>query len=443
MMTPRLPEIRNALEGIVPSILATADVDGIPNVSLISHVQYVDPDHVALSYQFFNKTRRNLLATRLASVTVVDPDTNAQYRLTLEYLETQTSGPLFEIMRAKLAGIASHSGMQDVFRLLGSDVFRVREIEPVASEVMARPTKRNALAAARRSCEQFSRASEMGELFDTLLACLQQHFGIEHAMVLMLDQISNRLYTVSSRGYPFSGIGSEVGLGDGVIGVAAAQRVPIRIGHMTSQYTYRAAVLDSARAAGLEWACANAIAFPGLEAPQSQIAVPILCEDQTMGVLFAESTEPNQFGYDEEDALTLIAELVSARVALLQKDETAERAQPALPGSDAGGKAIRLRHYRIDNSVFVDDVYIIRGVAGAILWKLAREHAQSGRVAFTNRELRLDPALRLPDYIDNLEARLLLLQRRLSERGAGIVIDKCGRGRFRFLVEGKLSLEET
>ncbi|MFC5585323.1 GAF domain-containing protein [Nitratireductor kimnyeongensis] len=443
MTTTWLPEIRNALEGIVPSILATADVDGIPNVSLISHVQYVDPDHVALSYQFFNKTRRNLLATRLASVTVVDSDTNAQYRLTLEYLETQTSGPLFEIMRAKLAGIASHSGMQDVFRLLGSDIFRVREIEPVASEVIARPMKRNALAAARRSSEQFLRASDMGELFDTLLACLQQHFGIEHAMVLMLDQVSSRLYTVSSRGYPFSGIGSEIGLGDGVIGVAAAQRVPIRIGHMTSQYTYRAAVLDSARAAGLEWTCANAIAFPGLEAPQSQIAVPILCEDQTMGVLFAESTEPNQFGYDEEDALTLIAELVSARVALLQKEETAERAHSVLPGTGAAGKAIRLRHYRVDNSIFVDDVYIIRGVAGAIFWKLAREHAQSGRVAFTNRELRLDPALRLPDYIDNLEARLLLLQRRLSEREVGIVIDKCGRGRFRFLVEGKLSLEET
>ena len=126
---------------------------------MISHVQYVDPEHVALSYQFFNKTRRNLLATSRASVAVVDPDTNAQYRLTLDYVETQTSGPLFESMRAKLAGIASHSGMQGVFRLLGSDVFRVRAIEPIPS-VRCRSRRRpNLLAAGAAHCEQIAAAA--------------------------------------------------------------------------------------------------------------------------------------------------------------------------------------------------------------------------------------------------------------------------------------------
>ena len=37
-----------------------------------------------------------------------------QFRLQLEYEETRTSGPLFETMKAKLAGIASHSGMEGV-----------------------------------------------------------------------------------------------------------------------------------------------------------------------------------------------------------------------------------------------------------------------------------------------------------------------------------------
>ncbi len=43
----------------MPSVMATCSQDGTPNVSMISQVHYVDRDRVALSYQFFNKTRQN------------------------------------------------------------------------------------------------------------------------------------------------------------------------------------------------------------------------------------------------------------------------------------------------------------------------------------------------------------------------------------------------
>jgi hypothetical protein len=442
MMPLTLGSIRNCLEGIVPSVLATADAEGMPNVSLISHVHYVDPDHVALSYQFFNKTRRNLLATRYASVAVVDPETNAQYRLALRYIETQTSGPLFEAMRAKLAGIASHTGMQGVFRLLGADVFHVGTIEPIPTLTIAAAPRRNLLSAARATADRIGASTELGDLFDTVLAGLQQDFGIEHAMVMMLDRSADRLYTVATRGYPVSGIGSEVGLGEGVIGVAAEHGVPIRIGRMASEYAYGNAVRDSARAAGLDWRGENAIPFPGLQEPQSQFAMPILRDGRAIGVLFAESAEPNRFGYDEEDALSLVAGQLSAMIALLQIEEGREEvALPRQPQA-ATGQEIRIRHYCADHTVFIGHDYLIKGVAGAILWKLAREHEASGRVEFTNRELRLDPDLRLPEYAENLEARLVLLQRRLAERNAGITIDKCGRGRFRLVVNGHLALEE-
>ena len=81
----RLEALRDCFEGYVPSILATTDADGMPNVSLLSQVHYVDPKRVALSYQFFNKTRRNILATRRASVTVMDPATMAQFRMEHEF----------------------------------------------------------------------------------------------------------------------------------------------------------------------------------------------------------------------------------------------------------------------------------------------------------------------------------------------------------------------
>jgi hypothetical protein len=69
-----------------------------------------------------------------------------------------------------------------------------------------------------------------------------------------------------------------------------------------------------------------------------------------------------------------------------------------------------------------------------------RDYVQHQRTEFSNRELRLDGTLRLPDICDNLEARLILLQRRLNERCNFLRIEKTGRGRFRLAVKRPVPL---
>ena len=134
-----LTSIRASLEGAIPSEIATCDAHGVPNVSVISDVHFVDANHVAISYQFFSKTRANILANPQATVLLKHPHTCAQYRIYLRYLRTENEGPLFETMRAKLAGIASHEGMSGIFKLLGADIYHVEEAEIVRGDMLPLP----------------------------------------------------------------------------------------------------------------------------------------------------------------------------------------------------------------------------------------------------------------------------------------------------------------
>ncbi len=233
-MTIPLDAIRGALDGVAPATVATCSADGVPNISFVSQVYYVDPENVALSFQFFNKTRQNVLATRRATALVIEADSFARYRIALEYLRIETSGPLFERMKAHLAGIASHTGMAGVFRLQGADVYRVLAIERVAgSSVPAVAPQRHHLAAVRAIAQRIAGCADLSNLLDEALAALDDSLGIRHAMILMADARARKLFTVASRGYEASGVGSEIAFGDGVIGVAAREMTPIRIAPTT------------------------------------------------------------------------------------------------------------------------------------------------------------------------------------------------------------------
>ena len=61
MTMARLPqEIRAALNNGVPALMVTCSADGTPNVTVLSQVYWVDETHVALSFQFFSKTIKNV-----------------------------------------------------------------------------------------------------------------------------------------------------------------------------------------------------------------------------------------------------------------------------------------------------------------------------------------------------------------------------------------------
>ncbi len=452
-----LTDVRRMLEGIIPPAMCSVSADGVPHVNYLSHAEYIDPEHIALTFQFFNRSRANVLATGRIALAVDDPYTGAGVVMQLQYEGTQTSGPVFERLRAKLAGIAAHTGMEKVFKLQGADLYKVLEVRRLDQQ-LALPglaPRCDLAAGARVLSQRLADCADLAELLQVTMDGLGRELNITHAILWLLDERQQSLYTLASRGYERSGVGAEMLLADaGLAGVAVREGVPVRIGHMTQAYHYGLSWRERAQALGLDAVIQSEIPLPGLEQPRSQLAVPLRARGRSVGALLVESDRDQFFSYDDEDALTLLGAQLAQALAALQAHEVeaaaatrpAALAPPAstasLPGAPLAGPPLRVRHYARDDSVFLDDHYLIKGVAGAILWKLASDNVHTGRSDFTTRELRLTGGnLRLPEVQDNLGVRLLLLERRLADRDAGIAIERSGRGRFRLRLQRPLALD--
>jgi hypothetical protein len=128
---PLSPEIRQALDNGMPALMVTCSADGTPNATVISQVYWVDDSHVALSFQFFSKTIRNVRENPRAWVGVTDFVGQADWGLDLEFERSETEGPIFDAMDMQIEAIASATGMSGIFKLKAADVYRVVAVERV------------------------------------------------------------------------------------------------------------------------------------------------------------------------------------------------------------------------------------------------------------------------------------------------------------------------
>ena len=458
-----LADLAPCFEGAVPAVIATADAAGTPNITYLSRVRMVDADHVALSNQFFSKTVRNLTERPRASVLLIDPLTYDEYRLTVVHERSERRGPVFERLRDDVDNIAAITGMEGIFRLRGADIYRVLDIEDLAAPGRRAESTRtpltagdtgpspDRLAAVAELTGRLGRAGDLDTLVQATVDGLASLLGYPHSMLLLLDEDGRRLFTIASHGYDDQGVGSEVPVGEGIIGMAAARAAPMRVGNFRQLRKYGLTVRRSFEDHG-EPGPGHDVALPGLPDGQSRLAVPVMALGRVTGVLTVESSASIAFDETDEAVLGLVAGAVAAAIAADATEAdttdttslaTGAAATPPTPAGDAATPATRVRFFTADGSTFLDGDYLIKGVAGRLLWALLGHHQREGRTEFTNRELRLDPTLELPEFRDNFESRLILLKRRLDERAAPIRIDKTGRGRFRLTVDTALHLEQA
>lgn len=458
-----LESLGPCFQGLLPGWLYTCSRDGVPNVAMLSHVDYVDSRHVALSFQFFNKSRRNIAENPKALVRFYNPDTLQAYRLRLRYARSETEGPLFESMRLRIEAIASYSGLKGIFKLLAADIYEVESAEaegdPGATEVVAALSRAGSasapvpftMKALQELSDRIHQAPSLECLLESILETLESLFGFRHSMVLLAGEQPDRFTTIATRGYAGGGVGSEVGIGDGIIGMVAEARKPIRISGLLRHLLYAHAVGKRASESG-QPSSERCIPLPGLQSPQSQLGIPLLAHGELLGVLCVESDGPYRFHEEDKTYLEVLGGYLAIAIqnALLRERSeepeeavaTTPRARRSAAPAAPGGRTLEVAYYAGDECVLVNGEYLVRSLPARILRKLLSESAGAARKEFTNRQLRLDKSLSLPAFRDNLESRLILLRRRLEERCPEIRIVPSGRGRFMLEVGADLTMVE-
>ena len=441
-MTLTLDQLSACFEGVIPSVIATAAADGTPNVSYLSHVVKVNDCHVALSNQFFAKTSANVRANRSAALLLVCPRTGDQYLLDLSWETLLDHGPIFDQIDRALRAAIAQTGMANVMRLKGVDVFRVDDIRAVPSALLRNeippdsdgPSMRTLAEMTARLADQ-TRAED---LFEMLMHDSCALADCANAVLLVHEPERSVLVTAGSIGYAEPATGSEVALGDMLIGEAAAARSSLKISDLSRMRRMGRAAIAELTGGDYE----RSIPVPQLIGAMSQIAVPMSTHGDLLGVLFLESQRRLAFDEEMTASLEALVRQASSTLALIESRASASSTvQRARAPAAAAGPTLAIRIHRFDDSVFIDDRYVIKGVAGRLLAFLIERFLAEGRDTFTNREIRLTSELRLPRFKDNLETRLLLLARRLEDQAFPIRLLRQGRGIMVLRVTGSPALQ--
>ena len=128
--------------------------------------------------------------------------------------------------------------------------------------------------------DRIHRADSLERLLDSILEGLEESFGFAHSMILVPTDEEGVFVTIASRGYPENGVGAEARIGEGIIGMVAEARKPIRISGLIRQCCTRYAVQKRAQEAGHLLARSPDSASRASQ-PDSQLGVPLLVRRRT------------------------------------------------------------------------------------------------------------------------------------------------------------------
>jgi adenylate cyclase len=159
----------------------------------------------------------------------------------------------------------------------------------------------------------------------TLLEHLDHFFEFKHSMILLANSGEPFLVVRASHGYTETGSGARVRIGKGIIGIVAQRKKMLNVPNIASRLAY----MNPGRAASGTAEQEITIKLPGLSNPKSQVAFPLLVQDELVGVIAVESEEARLYNQADEEIIGIIGEQAAMAIqkARLYEAEQARHKQ--------------------------------------------------------------------------------------------------------------------
>ena len=180
----------------------------------------------------------------------------------------------------------------------------------------------------QRVSNQINKTLDLDIIAKAMLDSMDEFFGFKHSMILLLDKEEKSLSVLATHGYDEKGKGAKVPVGMGVIGTVAKRKKLMRMANMGMQLSYMQAIkkqINKDKNTNLN----NEIELPGLKDVESQVAIPMLLDDELVGVFSVESNKVNIFDKADELLISILANqsasaLQNARLFKLEKARSKE-----------------------------------------------------------------------------------------------------------------------
>lgn len=288
-------EMRPALLGVLPSTLTTCSKNGIPNLTNISRVWYVDEHHVGIANHMLNKSMANVGENPFAFVRIIDHASFATWEMDVEYIGSRTEGTIYEEMKQQHELLSMMAEHPLLMKVRSAEIFRVLSVRVCVEEniqTVADP-----------------------DIYNELLEALERKWGWDRSVVWCTDSLANHLGEIAA----LRGLGED-GANQILQRIAMwsfQNKKSIRINHIRSQFRYALSAFNQSQPRE-----------DSMMVNQHYVAIPVTGEDgNIVAVVCSQSDDHSRFAMYDEGALDVVSRYLGHFLDNAQQLEDKERTQ--------------------------------------------------------------------------------------------------------------------